>query len=194
MFVVGINQPDHCQQFKAFAQKLHEKLSARVIILQARDCPTLKNAIESMVFLFLEEYLEEEENADDSKKIRKSHCNMEMLEDWYCTNKELKGRKLVVTLPDFECFKNEVIEDLIIILGNHCQSLPIVLVLGVATLATSIHNTLPYHVTRKMRIRLFQTQSANEALNQVKKYLFPNIDSINVLSFRLLKILFFRQS
>ncbi|XP_017040880.1 origin recognition complex subunit 3 [Drosophila ficusphila] len=175
--LTGINQPDHLSQFTTFTQRLHVLRAAKVCVLQSRDCASLKAAVESLVFGLVEgdaeaEDIEDEEEdvADrDRKRLRRSQCTMKQLKSWYANNfdSEQKRRQLVVILPDFECFSANVLQDLILILSAHCCSLPFVLVLGVATAMTAVHGTLPYHVSSKIRLRVFQTQAAPMGLNEV---------------------------
>lgn len=53
--LTGINQPDHIQLFKTFAEQVRKADNARVCIIQSRDCSTMKSAIESMVSGLMEE-------------------------------------------------------------------------------------------------------------------------------------------
>ncbi|EDW36209.1 GL17672 [Drosophila persimilis] len=173
--LTGINQPDHLSQFDTFTQRLHAQKAARVCVLQSRDCPTLKAAIEAMVFSLIEgEQDPEDEEEDvtdrDRKRLRRSHCTIKQLNSWYTNNfqaEEERKRQLVVILPDFECFSGNVLQDFILILSAHCGTLPFVLVLGVATAMSAVHSTLPYHVSSKIRLRVFQTQPAPTGLNEL---------------------------
>ncbi|XP_034652050.1 origin recognition complex subunit 3 [Drosophila subobscura] len=174
--LTGINQPDHLSHFETFTQRLHAQKAARVCVLQSRDCPTLKAAIEAMVFSLIEgeqdqEDAEEEEEDRDRKRLRRSHCTIRQLKSWYSNNfpagERQKSQQLVVILPDFECFSGHVLQDLILTLSAHCDTLPFVLVLGVATAMSAVHSTLPYHVSSKIRLRVFQTQSAPTGLNEL---------------------------
>ncbi|XP_017077160.1 origin recognition complex subunit 3 [Drosophila eugracilis] len=175
--LTGINQPDHLSQFMALTQRLHAQRAARVCVLQSRDCATLKAAVESLVFGLVEDDAEVEEVEDDGedvaerdrKRLRRSQCTMKQLKSWYTNNfdSQSKRRQLVVILPDFECFNAIVLQDLILILSSYCGVLPFVLVLGVATAMTAVHGTLPYHVSSKIRLRVFQTQAAPMGLNEV---------------------------
>lgn len=48
-FLTGINQPDHYELFKTFSNEIVRRVASHVVIIQSRDCPTMKSAIESMV-------------------------------------------------------------------------------------------------------------------------------------------------
>lgn len=189
--LTGINQPDHLEQFDNLGQRINEQVSASICLLQSRDCSTVKSAIETMVYNFVEAPHEDDEDRDH-KRLRKSHCTMKQLKQWYCNNwparsngetddtaSETDGSSvatslrdngrhmLIVILPDFECFSVPVLQDLILILSSNCAQLPFVLILGIATSIAAIHGALPYHVTSKIKLRVFQTQSAPVGLNEV---------------------------
>ncbi|XP_075167142.1 origin recognition complex subunit 3 [Haematobia irritans] len=196
--LTGINQPDHLKQFDNLSNRINEKLSASICILQSRDCSSIKSAIETMVYNFIESPQDDEEDRDN-KRLRKSQCTMKQLKTWYRNNWPCLKRKsddddsgesssetdggsiissvangngeskhmLIVILPDFECFNSLVLQDLILILSSNCADLPFVLVLGIATSIASVHNALPYHVTSKIKLKIFQGQSAPVGLNEI---------------------------
>lgn len=184
--LTGINQPDHLKQFESLTHRLHAQQAARVCVLQSRDCATLKAAIESMVYNLMdvqsetrasEDVQDDEENKEggedvrerDCKRMRRSQCTIKQLASWYVNNFNAAGRQppLVVIMPDFECFTVGVLQDFILILSAQCGRLPFVLILGVATAISTVHSTLPYHVSSKIRLRVFQTQAAPTGLNEV---------------------------
>lgn len=47
--LTGINKPDHFQYFKTLANRMQTQKIARTILLPARDCPTVRAAIETLV-------------------------------------------------------------------------------------------------------------------------------------------------
>ncbi|XP_064536502.1 origin recognition complex subunit 3 [Drosophila montana] len=174
--LTGINQPDHLKQFETLTQRLHAQQAARVCVLQSRDCATLKAAVESMVYSLMDDQLElvdpedaEDERERDRKRLRRTQCTMKQLIAWYDNNfgDVDKRRALVIILPDFECFNASVLQDFILILSAQSGRLPFVLVLGVATAMTAVHGTLPYHVSSKIKLRVFQTQPAPTGLNEL---------------------------
>ena len=194
--LTGINQPDHLEQFDNLSQRINENMSASICILQSRDCATLKSAVETMVYNFVEAPHEDEEDRDH-KRLRKSQCTIKQLKHWYRNNYPAKSTSsvqqqdkhidsdsdtdsilndetnreehhmLIVILPDFECFNSTILQDLILILSANCCDLPFCLILGVATSITAVHSALPYHVTSKIKLAVFQTQAAPVSLNEV---------------------------
>lgn len=196
--LTGINQPDHLQQFDNLSQRINEKVSASICILQSRDCATLKSAVETLVYNFIEAPHEDNEDRDH-KRLRKSQCTMKQLKHWYKNNYPAKTatsvqeqdeeidfeadvssiltddsnvderHMLVVILPDFECFNTLILQDLILILSANCCELPFCLILGVATSIAAVHSALPYHVTSKIRLSVFQMQAAPVSLNEVSE-------------------------
>nr|CAD7454202.1 unnamed protein product [Timema tahoe] len=74
---------------------------------------------------------------------------------------------LIVVLPDFESFSSSVIQDLILIASGYIMNLPLVFVFGVATTVTAVHRSLPYHVSSKVSIQVFHSQSSTDLLNIV---------------------------
>lgn len=217
--LTGINQPDHLEQFDNLGQRINEQISASICLLQSRDCSSLKSAVETMIYNFIESPNEDGEDRDH-KRLRKTQCTMKQLKTWYHNNWPLAVRRktdengdgaedsetdgssvtsstatngerhmLIVILPDFECFSSVILQDLILILSSNCSDIPFVLILGIATSIAAVHNALPYHVTSKIKLRVFQTQSAPVGLNEVSNLaiLFPPYMSsyipINLISF-----------
>ncbi|XP_055854624.1 origin recognition complex subunit 3 [Episyrphus balteatus] len=163
--LTGINQPDHHEQFETLSQRIREELSASVCVIQSRDCSSVKAAVETMVYGFVEEPFEEDEEDRDHKRLRRSQCTMQVLAEWHKSSQP--ESTLVVILPDFECFNGKILQDFILILSSYCSKVPIVLILGVATAVSALHSTLPYHVTSKIRLKIFQTQAAPVGLNEI---------------------------
>lgn len=47
--LTGVNQPDHYKLFKTFAHEIQQQIASHVCIIQSRDCPNMKAAIETLV-------------------------------------------------------------------------------------------------------------------------------------------------
>uniref|UniRef100_A0A1A9ZR96 Origin recognition complex subunit 3 n=1 Tax=Glossina pallidipes TaxID=7398 RepID=A0A1A9ZR96_GLOPL len=161
-----------------------------------------------MVNIFLESEQNKQENSN-GKRLRRSQCTVRQLKKWYHDNwsssndfeksnegevkkndiKTIENHTLLVVLPDFECFPPAVLQDLISILSSHCVELSIFLVLGIATSVNAIHGTLPYHVTNKMKLRVFQTQTAPIILNEILEKVILSSEYGIHLSGKVLKFL-----
>jgi origin recognition complex subunit 3 len=129
VILTGINQSDHLSQFQVLSKKIINNVSSHVVIMQARDCPTVKAAIEVMISNFVEEEQnrnntiiddDEDDGVDEKrnqKQFRKSQLTMSVLKTWYLAKYcEHPRQNLVVILPDFELFNAKVLQDLIMIL------------------------------------------------------------------------------
>ncbi|XP_067627663.1 origin recognition complex subunit 3 [Eurosta solidaginis] len=213
--LTGVNQPDHLEQFATLTQRLLQTMCASVCMLQSRDCATLKSAIETMVYNFIESSEQrsiQTESMDDTehehrerKRMRRSQCNMRQLLNWYRNkygkrqghvesevddiddsdsekddvmananqtekSKLEESHALIVILPDFECFNTIVLQDFILMLSAYYTHLPFVLIFGVATAVSAVHNALPYHVTSKVKLCVFKTQTAPVCLNEILEH------------------------
>ncbi|KAM7344166.1 origin recognition complex subunit 3 isoform 1-T2 [Cochliomyia hominivorax] len=195
--LTGINQQDHLEQFDNLGQRIKEQISASICILQSRDCVNIKSAVETMVYNFVEAPHEDEEDRDhkrlrksqctmkqlkhwyhnnypnnSAENPHQQHNNEETETDTSSivsesTTNSVERHMLVVILPDFECFSANILQDIILILSAYCCDIPFCMILGVATSITAVHNALPYHVTSKIKLRVFQTQAAPVSLNEI---------------------------
>ncbi|XP_017783134.1 PREDICTED: origin recognition complex subunit 3 [Nicrophorus vespilloides] len=178
--LTGINMPDHAVQFETLKSSINEKISPHVAHLSSQDCPSLKNLVENMINQFINEDIDydlDEENVKSTKvKIKKSQCSFTLLQSWY---EDLYNNKvdnvLVVILPDFESFKENVLQDFIQIASYYVNKLPFVLVFGIATSLSALHKALPYHVSSKINIQVFNSQPSITYLNKIiENVLFSN--------------------
>lgn len=53
MFLIGINMPDHVEQFKALEKQISIQISPHVAILNSQDCSSIKYLMENLVNQFL---------------------------------------------------------------------------------------------------------------------------------------------
>uniref|UniRef100_A0A182IX09 Origin recognition complex subunit 3 n=1 Tax=Anopheles atroparvus TaxID=41427 RepID=A0A182IX09_ANOAO len=164
--LTGINQIDHLSQIEKLADNIRNNTFSYVVVLQSRDGPSLKQAIETIVDGFVEEQPAE---GSEAKVLRKNQLNLEVLKAWFLEKHDGLERKpnLTIILPDFELFSPLVLQDIILILNSHATYLPFVLVFGVATTVTTIHSVLPYHVTSKIKISIFQSEPSIANLNNI---------------------------
>uniref|UniRef100_A0A1A9X3B7 Origin recognition complex subunit 3 n=1 Tax=Glossina brevipalpis TaxID=37001 RepID=A0A1A9X3B7_9MUSC len=196
--LTGVNQPDHLQQFDTLSERLKEKISASACVLQSRDCSSIKTAVESMVYNFIISDSSKEENTNN-KGLRRSHCTMKHLKKWYHAkwpdnedseeSRNSENHTLLIILPDFECFPSVVLQDLILILSSYCNELSIFMILGIATSINAVHSSLPYQVTNKIKLRVFETQTAPIILNEIIEKVVLSSENIIHLSGKALKFL-----
>lgn len=192
--LTGVNQPDHLEQFETLGRNIQERTEGSVCLLPAQDCSTVKSAIENLVFNFLHQSVaNNKKNFKDLKSniaatnnsgkvLKRSQCTMRQLKYWYqknwpksssassspeCDIKRNNNQSLVIILPDFECFPSIVLHDFLQILSRYCNELPFVLIIGVATSISALYETLPYHVTCHLHLRIYQAKLAPARLNEV---------------------------
>lgn len=116
--LTGINQIDHMVQFGTLAGKIRNNTFSLVVLLQSRDCPTMKAAVETLVSGFVEDNRTLEEDDSESRRLRRNQLNLGVLRAWYLEKHEHLDRKpnLTVIVPDFELFNPEVLQDLLLVL------------------------------------------------------------------------------
>ncbi|CAG9832857.1 unnamed protein product [Diabrotica balteata] len=167
----GINMPDHAAQFAALSKQLKESITPHVATLNSQNCQNIKYFMENMIGQFIndDEYLDEDENESGTTQIKKTQLTMSLLESWY--EKLIEKKPLVVIIPDFESFNPQVLERFILIISCF-SNLPFVLVLGIATDMNTLHSSLPYKVSSKIRVRVFNSQKSIEYLNNVLENVF----------------------
>lgn len=167
--LTGINQIDHMAQFETLAGNIRNNTLSLVVLLQSRDCPSMKAAVETLVAGFVEESRTSEQDDSDSRRLRRNQLNLGVLRAWYLEKHQHLDEKpnLTVIVPDFEVFSPEVLQDLLLVLNSYAAELPFVLVFGVATSVATIHSVLPYHVTSKIKLSIFQSEPSVANLNKV---------------------------
>ncbi|XP_067003057.2 origin recognition complex subunit 3 [Anabrus simplex] len=191
--LTGINMPDHGALFSSLVSDLHKNITPHVAVLQSEKCSTVRSAVAQMAAQFMNAIVSEDEDSDEeaAEKVKKSQCNLPVLSAWYRRQQALlkspkssphkkrrksenedgtslsQKQKLVVVIPEFENFPPAVLQDLILILSGYTSSIPVVLILGVATTVAALHRSLPYHVSARMCIQVFQAPPSVKLLNQV---------------------------
>ncbi|XP_058834910.1 origin recognition complex subunit 3 [Topomyia yanbarensis] len=165
--LTGINQIDHLSQFETLAGNIRNNTFSLVVLLQSRNCPTMKVAIETIVTGFVEEQRLAEDS--ESKHLRRNQLNLGVLRAWYLEKHQHLDRKpnLSIIMPDFEVFSPDVLQDLILVLNSYAAELPFVLIFGVATSVATVHSVLPYHVTSKIKLNIFQSEPSVVNLNKI---------------------------
>lgn len=163
VLLTGVNQTDHFKQFVTLSKQIANNCPSTIVILQSRDCPTVKSAVESLVDGII--------NQDDEAphKFKKNQLTLPVLKSWFDHrhgSSEVKPT-VVIMLADFEQFNVNVMQELISILCSYTDRLPFVLLLGIATAFKALHNVLPSNVTNRMDVNVFQSDSSTEMLNKI---------------------------
>ncbi|XP_021933988.1 origin recognition complex subunit 3-like [Zootermopsis nevadensis] len=193
--LTGVNLPDHDALFAALSSQLHDKVTPYVATLQARHCTTVRSTIEHMVLQLMNyNRFHSDDDLEDVVKdrLKKNQCNFLTLSAWYkeqITSKRLrmsprkklrikpdlqvdKESVLVVIIPNVEGFSPQILQDFILIASCYVTSLPLVFVFGVATAVRTLHRSLPYHVSSKLRNEVFHSQPSSSYLNKVLEKVF----------------------
>ncbi|KAF5288938.1 hypothetical protein FQA39_LY03817 [Lamprigera yunnana] len=184
--LTGINMPDHIALFSTLHKELKKHVTPHVAILDDENCSNLKRLVESTVHQFVtktEISFSGENDAENDvneikSTIKKSQCTMSFLEAWYnsecATTYSHSKRKsqntskyLVVVIPDFESLNEKNLQDFILIISSYLNKLPFVLIFGIATSTNAIHKVLPYRVSCKLNIQVFNSQRSTLYLNNI---------------------------
>lgn len=189
--LTGINMPDHDVQFSTLAKEIKIDVTPHVAILSSQVCRNLKYLIENMVNQFVNQEpsandnLKEDESSDEEisskSNFKKNQLNFSLLQSWYeekYFNNKIKSQKrtLVVIMTDFERFSDDTIQNFILIASTYLNILPFVLILGLATSVNVLHKTLPYHVSSKINVQVFNSQPSITYLNNVIENIFFSDD------------------
>lgn len=81
--------------------------------------------------------------------------------------KAVSCRPVVIILEDLESFASSILQDFIAICSNHLTGLPIVLVFGIATCISSVHNLLSNSASACLCMEKFQAPPSTECLTEV---------------------------
>lgn len=82
--LTGINKPDHFQYFRLLSNRMQKQNAAQTIFLPARDCPTVRAAIETLVSSALNKGRKHKYQDDDDQVetpppfLRKSPIDLEV--------------------------------------------------------------------------------------------------------------------
>ena len=171
VLMTGVNQIDHFKQFDLLSQKISNNCFSIVTILKSRDCSNIKYTIESLVAgLIYGKVVDDEDDCENLHvKLKKKQLTLSVLEAWY-NNKFASAKdkpKLVIMLADFEQFPPHVMQDLVSILCSYTSRLPLMLMAGIATAFKTLHSVLPFHITNKISVNIFQAESSSCMLNRI---------------------------
>jgi origin recognition complex subunit 3 len=191
VLLTGVNQTDHLKQFETLSLQIANNCPSIITILQSRDCPTVKSAVEVLVSGIINQNIIEIDDEEIHQKLKKKQLTFPVLEAWYQHNYGLSSTKpsLIVMINDFDQFNSTCMQELITIMCSYTNRLPFVLVLGIATAFKTLHNVLPSHITNKIDANVFQSESSTEMLNKILEEIILTHHSPVQLSGKSFKIL-----
>nr|XP_009666645.1 PREDICTED: origin recognition complex subunit 3 isoform X3 [Struthio camelus australis] len=184
--VLGVNVTDHDLTFKSLSEVLQNNITPYVALLQAKDCPGIKNLMQKLMGQLMNCYIDVD-SSDEEDYIQVSQnrirCSMASLISWYenitkktdsetpskkrTSSRHLRSPPVVVVFKDMESFTTKVLQDFIVISSQHIRELPLVLIFGIATSPMIIHSLLPHSVSSLLCIELFQSLSCKEHLSTI---------------------------
>ncbi|XP_012566919.2 origin recognition complex subunit 3 isoform X1 [Hydra vulgaris] len=152
----------------------------------------------------------QENNKDDNKVETKkkssvfNHYTFDELTSWYKHNcdksvsedkvndtiKSVQENSLVFIIEDFESFSPSVLQDFILICSEHIANLPIVLLFGIATTVSSMHQSLPHFVSSHLSVEKFQSQPSIICLTEVIEKVLLTSNAPFKLGPRVFRLLF----
>ncbi|NXU78535.1 ORC3 protein, partial [Oreotrochilus melanogaster] len=182
--ILGVNVTDHDLTFRSLSEVLQNNVSPYVALLEAKDCPGIKNLIQKLMGQLMNCYVDVEDEDYVQVSQKRIRCSMNSIITWYesvtkkteSTTPSEKGTSssrhwqsppVVVIFKDMESFTTKVLQDFIVISGQHIHELPLVLIFGIATSPMIIHSLLPHSVSSLLCIELFQSLSCKEHLSTV---------------------------
>uniref|UniRef100_A0A8C3BW74 Origin recognition complex subunit 3 n=1 Tax=Cairina moschata TaxID=8855 RepID=A0A8C3BW74_CAIMO len=178
--VLGVNVTDHDLTFRSLSEVLQNRVTPYVALLQAKDCPGIKNLMQKLLGQLMNCYVDVDSEEDDYVQTSQNRirCSMTSLITWYESVTKTPSKKrtssrhwqsppVVVIFKDMESFTTKVLQDFIVISSQHIHELPLVLVFGIATSPMIIHGLLPHSVSSLLCIELFQSLSCKEHLSTI---------------------------
>ncbi|XP_047935769.2 origin recognition complex subunit 3 isoform X2 [Anser cygnoides] len=184
--VLGVNVTDHDLTFRSLSEVLQNRVTPYVALLQAKDCPGIKNLMQKLLGQLMNCYVDVDSSEEDDyvqTSQNRIRCSMTSLITWYesvtkKTDFETPSKKrtssrhwqsppVVVIFKDMESFTTKVLQDFIVISSQHIRELPLVLIFGIATSPMIIHSLLPHSVSSLLCIELFQSLSCKEHLSTI---------------------------
>ncbi|GAA5820712.1 hypothetical protein JCM10212_000837 [Sporobolomyces blumeae] len=158
--------------------------------LTSRDCSNIKNSLRSLISGFIGSDAELEVDEDDedqeavyaAQKSSTSKSTLMVPEDllnlvgWYehrfGKKDQERSPKLVVLIEDLEAVDGKILNQLIIALSKYTESLPLVLLLGIATTSSALYNLVPQRVTNRMDVSSFYVDPGIGAFNALIRGVF----------------------
>ncbi|XP_064364831.1 origin recognition complex subunit 3 isoform X2 [Dromaius novaehollandiae] len=205
--VLGVNVTDHDLTFKSLSEVLQNNITPYVALLQAKDCPGIKNLMQKLMGQLMNCCIDVDSSDEEDYVQVSQHrirCSMTSLISWYenitkKTDSETPSKKrisrhlqsppVVVIFKDMESFTTKVLQDFIGISSQHIHELPLILIFGIATSPMIIHSLLPHSVSSLLCIELFQSLSCKEHLSTIIDKLLLTTQFAFKLSEKVLQVL-----
>ncbi|KAJ2416835.1 Origin recognition complex subunit 3 [Coemansia sp. RSA 2530] len=184
----GVNTGDHSKLFES----LQAQLAAgghHVALLESQYCTSLAGMLKCMLDQVLGS-LDEGQRATGNtrttaiagaKTISYDMGLLKLRWDEASDGANSRSSRVVVILQDFEGFAPMVVDDFVRIATSYCQSVPIVVVLGLATSYESIHQSLTKASISMLNVEKFNLQRSKECIDAAIQSVF--IRATDTLSF-----------
>ncbi|XP_013804334.2 origin recognition complex subunit 3 isoform X3 [Apteryx mantelli] len=206
--VLGVNVTDHDLTFKSLSEVLQNNITPYVALLQAKDCPGIKNLMQKLMGQLMNCYIDvDSSDEEDCVQVSQNRirCSMASLISWYenitkktdsetpskkrTSSRHLQSPPVVVIFKDMESFTTKVLQDFLVISSQHIRELPLILIFGIATSPMIIHSLLPHSVSSLLCIELFQSLSCKEHLSTIIDKLLLTTQFAFKLSEKVLQVL-----
>jgi len=162
VLLTGVNMPDHNKILTTLVKRL-KAITPHISVLQSGQ-----NTKQLITNIVLDLVYQADEEDDEVTMVKKCDASFGYLEEWYSNQYPSDSRKpLVLLAQDFENFSGSSLSDLITLCRRYEGSLPIVLILGVATTVTTVHKTLPQSITAHLTINTFGSPNSTRHLEEV---------------------------
>ncbi|KAJ2572803.1 Origin recognition complex subunit 3 [Coemansia sp. RSA 1813] len=169
----GVNTGDHSKLFESLQTRLAER-GHHVALVESQYCTTLPNMLKSI----LEQMYASIHASTDEDKVTGPAANplaksiaydMGLLEIWWTVlvgkRPDTSADRIVVILQDFEGFSPMVVDDFVHIATRYCHTIPIVLVLGLATSYECIHQSLTKPTISMLNVERFNLQRSKQCID-----------------------------
>ncbi|KAJ2519913.1 Origin recognition complex subunit 3 [Coemansia sp. RSA 1939] len=169
----GVNTGDHNKLFETLRARLADN-GHHVALVESQYCMALPNmlkAILEQLYTSIHSSTGEEMIAvPGSNPLAKSITyDMSLLETWWALLKMQQAKpissRVVVVLQDFEGFLPTLVDDFVRIATKYSSSIPIVLVLGLATSYECIHQSLTKPTISMLNVEKFNLQRSKQCID-----------------------------
>ncbi|KAJ2112271.1 Origin recognition complex subunit 3 [Coemansia sp. RSA 922] len=184
----GVNTGDHSKLFESLQAQLTAS-GHHVALLESQYCTSLASMLKCMLDQILSSLDEGQRSAGNSrlgvlagaKTIAYDMGLLKLRWDEAAGSTNTRSSRVVVILQDFEGFAPMVVDDFVRIATSYCHSVPIVVVLGLATSYESIHQSLTKASISMLNVEKFNLQRSKECIDAAIRSVF--VRATDMLSF-----------